>query len=51
MEEICELIVNFHEYCGKCKHFLKKESSYPCRECLSYPTNTNTSKPLKYEEK
>ena len=43
--------VYFHEYCKKCKHKDLKDIEEPCDECLSEPTNWNTHRPVKYEEK
>ena len=42
--------VYFYEYCSKCKHKDKKEEEDPCCECLEYPVNENSHKPIKYEE-
>ena len=46
-----EKIVDFHKYCGSCKHFDKKESEDPCYDCLAESTNTDSHKPVKWEEK
>lgn len=44
-------IVDFFNYCPKCKHFSTDEADKPCDECLETPYNTNGSKkPVKYEE-
>lgn len=46
-----EKLVDFYMYCQKCKHSYKDEDDMPCRECLEYPTNVNSAKPVRYEEK
>lgn len=43
--------VYFHEYCKKCRHENVDETEAPCDECLSEPTNWNTHRPVRYEEK
>ena len=43
--------VHFHSYCPSCRHYEKKEEQEPCRTCLDEPVNTNSHKPVKYEEK
>ena len=43
--------VHFHEYCKSCKHKELKINETPCSECLDYPVNVNSHKPVKYEEK
>lgn len=43
--------VYFNEYCPKCKHKKVANTDEPCNECLDYPLNWNTHKPVKYEEK
>ena len=49
--EIVDKEVEFHRYCVLCKHRDKKETESPCCECLEEPFNTNTGKPVKWEEK
>lgn len=46
-----EKIVHFHEYCKTCKHENLSESEDPCYDCLDNPVNTNSHKPIYYEEK
>lgn len=43
--------VYFHKYCKTCEHREVKNHEEPCDECLSEPTNWNSHKPVKYEEK
>lgn len=43
-------IVDFTK-CKDCKHEKKAEEEKPCCECLYEPTNINTRKPTKWEEK
>lgn len=44
-------IVEFEKYCCKCEHYKKPEDADPCYECLDYPTNTNSHKPVFFQEK
>ena len=43
--------VYFHEYCKSCKYYDNKEDEEPCDECLDHGSNTNTHKPVMWEEK
>lgn len=44
-------IVNFDEWCNKCKHEKKSESDVPCDACLSEPVRYDgSSKPVEFEE-
>ena len=49
--EIIDKFVEFDKYCETCKHKGLEEKFDPCHECLSNPVNTQTEKPIKYEEK
>ena len=42
--------VLFDIYCPLCKHWGKKEDEYPCDECLNEGVNTDSHKPLKWQE-
>ena len=42
--------VDFYEYCPKCKHFTLDDSDDPCNECLTYPANESSHKPINFEE-
>lgn len=42
--------VYFHEYCKLCQHFKKTEEEEPCCDCLNEPVNTNSHKPVYFEE-
>ena len=44
-------IVDFNDYCPKCKHSNVNENEYPCDECLDNPVNEGTDKPVKFEKK
>ena len=46
-----ERIVEFHKYCKKCIHETKDETDIPCVGCLDEPVNTNTDRPIYFEEK
>lgn len=43
--------VFFDVYCCECKYEKVEEIEDPCNECLGYPCNENSHKPVKYEEK
>ena len=45
-----EKIVNFEEYCAKCKHNGTVEYEEPCNSCLTATTNTDSHKPINFEE-
>ena len=42
--------VLYSEYCSKCAHKKVKETEDPCNECLTYPSNIDSHKPLKFEK-
>ena len=44
-------LVNFAEYCDKCKHYDLDGTEEPCNECLAYPVNQYTHKPVNFESK
>jgi len=46
-----EHIVRYDIWCKKCKHEKGRETEDPCDECLSYPVQINSRKPIKFEEK
>lgn len=46
-----EKIVDYYTWCQKCKHQNLDETKEPCNECLSYPTNLNSTKPIKFTSK
>lgn len=45
-----EKIVEFENWCYRCKHFEKDETERPCFECLENPVNIDSRKPTYYEE-
>lgn len=49
MEEIYKEVY-FNEYCETCKFKDMKENEEPCAECLSYPANVYSHKPINYGE-
>lgn len=51
METSNEKEVYFDQYCGTCKHADDAESEDCCDDCLSMPSNTDSHKPVKWEEK
>lgn len=46
-------IVDFDQYCDKCKHYAPDlfGNEEPCNECLTNPMNIDSRRPVKYEEK
>ena len=44
-------IVEFHEYCNKCKHKSVGESEKPCYECLHEAARQYSHKPARFEAK
>ena len=42
-------MVEFEEYCPRCKYLDYEEEEYPCCECLEHPMNEYSHKPVKYE--
>lgn len=42
--------VLFNEYCVKCKYYNVKEADDPCCDCLAEPSNTDSHKPVYFEE-
>lgn len=51
MEDEVYKEVYFDKYCGTCKNKDVKEIDDPCNDCLSEPTNLNSHKPVRWEEK
>lgn len=49
--EIREHIVDFDTYCQNCKFKDKEDWKDPCSTCLSIPTNTNSRRPLYFEQR
>lgn len=43
-------LVNFDEYCPKCKNKDTNETEDPCNECLTYPANLDSHKPVNFKE-
>lgn len=43
--------VYFYEHCKTCKYQNKSETDEPCNDCLSNPINTDSHKPVNWEEK
>lgn len=44
-------LVEFENWCPKCKHINVEETEEPCNECLTYPAAEDSHKPIKFEEK
>ena len=42
--------VYFGVYCPQCKHWKKSEWEDPCDDCLNEPKNTDSHKPVYFEE-
>ena len=43
--------VEYDKYRINCKHYKVGEEEEPCNECLTWPINLKSEKPLKFEEK
>lgn len=43
--------VYFFEYCSSCEYSDKGENDDPCDECLEYPVNQNSHKPVNWKKK
>ena len=43
--------VYFWEYCKTCKYADTVETDDPCNECLNNPSNENSHKPVRWEDK
>ncbi len=46
-----EKIVDYYKWCCKCEYFKTDENKNPCNECLTYPTNLESTKPIKFKSK
>lgn len=46
--EIFEKEVYFHFWCPKCRNSGTKETDMPCNECLAYPFNIHSHKPIHF---
>lgn len=44
-------IVEYENWCPKCKYLNVDEVEEPCNECLTYPAVEDSHKPIKFEEK
>lgn len=47
---MAEKEVYFNKYCKYCIHFEKRQTDDPCYECLSYPSNEDSRKPVRFEK-
>lgn len=50
MEEVYKEVY-FSEYCKTCKYEKTPEADDPCDECLQYPMNAYSHKPINWKEK
>ncbi len=50
-QQIFEKEVNFEKYCPRCIYKDLEETLDPCNDCLDYPMNENTEKPVRFKEK
>lgn len=42
--------VYFNYFCQRCVNAPRKETEEPCNECLSYPWNMDSHKPVNFKE-
>lgn len=47
---MAEKIVEFYKWCSKCEHRNVAEADEPCNECLTYPVNYDSKRPVNYKE-
>lgn len=40
----------YFEYCKTCKYKDLDEAEEPCNECLTFPVNIDSRKPIKYTD-
>lgn len=45
-----EKIVKYEEYCSQCRYKDLGENEEPCNECLTWPVNLYSRKPIKFKE-
>lgn len=43
--------VRFDIWCQSCQYESTDESTEPCTDCLNYPYNIDSTKPVKWKEK
>lgn len=43
--------VDFNVYCSKCKYANCEEWDKPCDDCLEYPVNDDSHKPVRFTPK
>lgn len=48
--ELKDKEVYFDLYCKSCKYYKTDESEDPCDECLEYPFQEYSHKPMNYKE-
>lgn len=51
MEEPKYKEVDFNKYCPLCECYELNDFENPCDDCLTWPVNLNTSKPMHFKEK
>ena len=49
MPEVTNLEVEFDKWCKTCVYKDLEEKYDPCDECLEYPSNEETTKPVNYK--
>lgn len=45
---MAEHIVEYHNYCNKCRYKDVRGTDDPCHECLSTPVREDSRKPIKF---
>ena len=46
-----EHFVDFKQWCPLCRNAGTDENKEPCEECVTYPVNDDSRKPIRFEEK
>lgn len=49
--ELRDKIVDFAQWCPKCRHRDLNENQEPCCDCLEEPVNTESRKPVRWKER
>ena len=47
---MADKIVEFDNWCYKCKYFKTKETEEPCTDCLDEPVNDDSHRPVYWKE-
>lgn len=48
--EIRDILVDFNKYCPLCKNYEKADYEEPCNECLEHCVNSQSEKPVNFDQ-